>query len=467
MSEMSQNTGEQQSGSGYLAVCGISFRTATLSEREAFHIGRSDLVPAVKLFKTLAGVREVTILATCNRLEIYMFLDEGADSFVTTCEFFRRLKGVEAADKRKLFYIRHGSTVARHLFRVIAGIESLVLGEYQIQSQVKEAYSAACSAKGAHKALHKLFHSAFRVGKAVRSRTSLGAGQYSVSGVALRILKDRIEKNEKVLIVGVNESTRIVAAGLSSAGFENLLFANRTASKAEKMAVRFGGEGIGLDDVPGLVARSRGILCCTGAPGAVISARTLERASARGHHPSIIVDMAVPRDVERPTRPGNPAEDATEFVDLEDLKVHLETEEKERQADLPLAERLIEDVVATFQVWMESAFDQGVANLAKEFDRIRRKCLDEARGHFSPDNTAELERFSRLLMQNLLKVPTRTIMENGKKADESGSCRLKRLARKVDTDLGQDGNCFRPEGGDLDANDHATDSGLLSEVRDA
>lgn len=427
---------EQQSRAGSLAVCGISYRTATLSEREPFHISRSDLVPAVKLFKTLPGVREVTLLATCNRLEIYMSLDEKVDSFATTCEFFRRLKGVEAADKRKLFYIRHGSTVARHLFRVIAGIESLVLGEYQIQSQVKEAYSAACSAKGAGKAIHKLFHAAFRVGKAVRSKTSLGAGQYSVSGVALRLFKERLHKDDPILIVGVNESTRIVADGLSTAGYKNLLFANRTSSKAEKMAFRFGGEGFGLDNIPGLLSRSRGLLCCTGAPGAVISARTLETSSnEKGGCPSLIVDMAVPRDVERSSRLG----EEIEFVDLEDLKVHLESEAKEREADLPLAENLIEDVVATFQVWMESAFDQGVANVAKEFDRIRRKCLDEARGHFSPDNTAELERFSRLLMQNLLKVPAQTIMKNGtKKKDESATCRLKRMAANVDSGLRQE-----------------------------
>jgi len=430
-SDRGQASNEERSRTGFLAVCGISYRTATLSEREAFHIARADLVPAVKLFKTLPGVKEVTLLATCNRLEIYMFLDEKVDSFVTTCEFFRRLKGVEAADKRKLFYIRHGSTVARHLFRVVAGIESLVLGEYQIQSQVKEAYSAACSAKGAGKTIHKLFHSAFRVGKAVRSKTSLGTGQYSVSGVALRLFKERLRRDDPILIVGVNESTRIVADGLKTAGFKNLLFANRTPVKAEKMAVRFGGEGFGLDNIPGLLSRSRGLLCCTGAPGTVISARTLETSSNEtGRCPSLIVDMAVPRDVERSTRLA----EEVEFIDLEDLKVHLETEESERKAELPLAENLIEDVVATFQVWMESAFDQGVAILAKEFDRIRRKCLDEARGHFSPDNTAELERFSRLLMQNLLKVPAQTMIANGTKTqDEPGSCRLKRMAATVDT----------------------------------
>ena len=106
----------------------------------------SELAAAVKLFMTLPGVLEAAVLSTCNRFEAYLVLEDGTDCFAVMNEFWRRRKGVETADRRRLFYVRHGSTVARHLFRVVSGLESLVLGEYQIQSQVKEAYSAACSA---------------------------------------------------------------------------------------------------------------------------------------------------------------------------------------------------------------------------------------------------------------------------------------------------------------------------------
>ena len=285
--------------SSNLAVCGISHRSAVLSEREPFHVGRGDLIPCVKLLRTIPGVREAALVVTCNRLEAYMVLDDGIDPFATMCEFYRRKKGIETAGKRDLFYVRHASTVARHLFRVVAGLDSLVLGEYQIQNQVKEAYSASCSAKGAGKMLHKLFHSAFRAGKAVRSKTVIGGGQYSVAGVALRLLKEELDRNDPVLIVGVNESTRIVADGLSAAGFKNLLFANRTLPKAERMAARFGGEAFGLDDLPGLLARCRGLVTSTGAPGVVIGSRVIERCRAdHGSVPALVVDMAVPRDVD-------------------------------------------------------------------------------------------------------------------------------------------------------------------------
>lgn len=405
---------------GFIAVCGISFATASLSEREMFHVGRAELAAAVKLFKTLPGVLEAAVLSTCNRFEAYLVLEEGTDCFAVMSEFWRRRRGCETADRRRLFYVRHGSTVARHLFRVISGLESLVLGEYQIQGQIKEAYSAACSAKGAGKALHKLFHTAFRVGKAVRSKTSLGSGQYSVAGVAVGLLKQELRRKDPVLLVGVNDNTRIVADGLAAAGFETLLFANRTAAKAAKTAARYGGEGAGLDALPALLARARGVVSCTGAPGTVIGAQVIEESFGTDAR-SVIVDMAVPRDVEAPKEPC----DALRIVDLEDLKHHLEAQENGRRADLPAAESLIEDMVATFQAWMDSAFDPGVGNLAKEYERIRLQCLEQARGLFKTEDEAELERFSRELMRHFLRVPARAILESAE-PEEKGACRRRK-----------------------------------------
>ncbi len=419
-----ETVGTETPRSGNLAVCGINHRSAVLSERESFHIGRSDLIPSVKLLRMIPGVREAALVVTCNRLEAYMVLDDGIDPFGTMCEFYRRRKGIETAGKRGLFYVRHASTVARHLFRVVAGLDSLVLGEYQIQNQVKEAYSASCSAKGAGKMLHKLFHSAFRAGKAVRSKTVIGGGQYSVAGVALRLLKERLERSDPVLIVGVNESTRIVADGLSAAGFEKLLFANRTLPKAERMAARFGGESFGLNDLPDLLARCRGLVTSTGAPGFVINSRAIERCRAdHDNVPALIVDMAVPRDVELP----GGFDDALQLFDMEDLKTYLEQQENGRKAELPIAEGLVEDVVTSFQIWMDNRFNPGVAVLAREYERVRRKCLDEAKGHFLPENREELERFSRQLMQKFLKVPAGAVLKNADPGELTG-CRVKRAA---------------------------------------
>lgn len=409
---------------GFLALCGISHKTATLSEREPFHISRNELIPAVKLIHSMPGVQEAIIVATCNRVEIYTYLDEGMDTFLLICDFFRRLRGVEASERRGDFYVRHGSTTARHLFRVISGLDSLVTGEYQIQSQIKEAYSAACSARSAGKVMHRLFHNAFRIGKAVRTKTGLGEGRYSVSGVAVQVIRESLRPDDTVLVVGINESTRIIAEGLAAAGHKKLLFANRTACKAEKMASRYESRGFGLDDIPAQLDRCQVLVTCTGAPGFVISSSTLNAAvSTETGGPRLIVDMAVPRDVEV----DGSLPDQVRIVDMEDLKVFLEAQKNGRLKNIPDAESMIENLVGTFQAWIESAFDPGVANLAREYEKIRQKCLEEMKGHFSTEAQEGLEGFSRRLMQGFLKVPARTVLENGRAARSEKCCRQRRL----------------------------------------
>ncbi len=413
-----------ESRSGFLAVCGISHKTATLAEREPFHISRNELVPAIKQLRAMPGVQEAAIVATCNRLEIYAYLDEGMDTFILVRDFFRTLRGVDATDRRGLFHVRHGSTTARHLFRVISGLDSLVTGEYQIQRQIKEAYSAACSAKGAGKVLHRLFHNAFRIGKSVRTRTGLGEGRYSVSGVAVQVIKESLKPDDAVLVVGVNESARIIAEALAAAGHKKFFFANRTPYKAEKMASRFDGEGIGLDEIPVHLPRCKVLVSCTGAPGYVVEAGTLQEAlSSEEGGPALVIDMAVPRDVEV----EGLSADRVRVVDMEDLKIFLEAQKNGRLTNVPAAESMIEDLVGTFQAWIESAFDPGVTNLAKEYEKIRQRCVEEMKGHFTATDQNGLEGFSRKLMQSFLKVPARTVLENGRAAGEERCCRRKRM----------------------------------------
>ena len=405
---------------GPLVVCGISYNTATLAEREPYQVGRADLVPALKEMMKIRRVKEALILSTCNRFEAYLVLDEGEAAFSALRDFFLRFRGLDPRPDRRHFYVRHGSTAVRHLFRVTAGLDSMVLGEYQIQSQVKEAYSAACSVKAPGKVLHRLFHVAFRAGKAVRTRTKVGAGRMSVAGMAVGVLKERLGTTDPVLMVGVNENIRIVAEGLAEAGMGNFLFANRTLYKAEKLAVRYGGEGFGLDRLGRLMARVRAVVTCTGAPDPVIRARDLRGLADGECPPVLIVDMAVPRDVERPESDSTPVE----LIDLEDLKGFRDSRMESRKEDLPAAKRIIEDTVSTFQSWMEGAFDASVGALVKEFDRVRKARLDAALPAFAAKDRAMLETFSRDLVRDLLRVPMGSILRgngvNGDHGDGGG-----------------------------------------------
>jgi glutamyl-tRNA reductase len=395
---------------GVLAVCGINHESAALAEREPFQINRHELVPALKEMCDIRGVKECMILSTCNRFEAYLVLHEEEEPFTILREFFILFRGRDPKAARKHFYVRHGSTVARHLFRVTSGLDSMVLGEYQIQNQVREAYSAACSVKAPGKVLHRLIHQAFRAGKAIRTQTQVGSGRMSVAGMAVGLVKDRVDAGEPVLMVGANENIRIVAEGLKAAGFERFVFANRTAYKADKLARRYGGEGHGLEDLAGLLGSASCVVSCTGAPGFIIDSAMLEALVKKGDHPGLCVDIAVPRDIETPAEAmgsGFPVD----IVDLEDLNALRKDQMEVRREDVPAAMRIVEDMVTTFQSWMEGAFDPGMGAVVKEFDRIRKARLVEALASFCSEDHDALERFSRDFMQDLLKLPIRNIID--------------------------------------------------------
>ncbi len=403
------SSGENGNGTpGALVVCGINHATATLSEREPFQITRQDLIPALKELESIRGVRESLVLSTCNRFEAYMVLDAHEEPFTVLRDFFIRLKGIDPKPLRSLFYVRHESTAVRHLFRVIGGLDSMVLGEYQIKNQVKEAYSAACSVKAPGKVLHRLFHAAFRTGKSVQTHTGLGAGRMSVAGMAVGIVEERLSPDDTVLLIGANENIRIVADRLKSAGFERFVFVNRTSYKARKLASRYGGEGSGLDELSDALKEGVGALVsCTSAPGFIVTAEQLEALAADNRCPGLLIDMAVPRDIERPETSSFPAE----LIDLEDLKACRKNGEQIREQELPRAESIVEDKVSTFQSWMENAFDEGTGALIKEYDRIRLARLKDALASFEAKDRDVLERFSRDLMQDFLKVPTQNFTE--------------------------------------------------------
>ncbi|MFH1999032.1 MAG: glutamyl-tRNA reductase [Planctomycetota bacterium] len=393
---------------GSLAVCGISYNTATLSEREPFQITRKNIVPAVKELQSIRGVKECMILSTCNRFEAYMVLDNEEEAFTILREFFILFRCKDPKVVRDLFYVRHGSTVVRHLFRVTAGLDSMVLGEYQIQNQVKEAYSVACSVKGPGKILHKLVHAAFRAGKTVRTRTAVGAGRMSVAGMAVGMMKNRLAPSNPILMVGVNENIRIVAEGLRDAGFTKFLFANRTTYKADKLATRFNGEGYGLDDLKTLMSKARCIVSCTGAPGYIIPASLVVELAKQNQCPELFLDLAVPRDIETPNDRSLPVE----ILDLEDLKGIRNDQLDARREEMPAADSIVEDMVCTFQAWMEEEFDPGVGALVKEYDRIRQACLNKNRSAFNAEDREALDNFSRMLMHEFLKVPASSFLEN-------------------------------------------------------
>jgi glutamyl-tRNA reductase len=354
-----------RTGNWRLVVCGLTHKTSSLEQRELFQLGPAGMPRANALFVGLPGVLESAIVSTCNRIEFYFVAGRRHEPFDIVAAFYERFNGTDVRPHRRLFETNTGRAAADHLFRVAAGIESMVLGENQVLGQIKDDYRSACAVKAAGKVIHRLFHQAFRVGKLVRTHTAIGRGACSVSSAAAELLEDelRTTRSPKVVLVGVNQMIRLAAEHLGRSGGLGLVFANRTVRKALELAVRFESEGFGLDDLPELLAGADGVLSCTSSPDPIIDRRMMSGVMGRRPRARLaIVDMAVPRDVDLP-KGWHPSVDV---YDLEDIERFVSDRQRRREAAVPQAEEIIERKLGEFCYWYRNVLYETDSNGARE-----------------------------------------------------------------------------------------------------
>ena len=379
-----------------LFVVGINHKTSTISEREVFQIGKKEISGALKYFKSRKEVEGVVIISTCNRLEFYLVLNQNTDPFSIVKNFYFDKKQIDAVSKIESFYLYKQSKVASHLFRIVSGLESVVLGEYQIQGQIKDSYSVACSEKTADKILHKLFHAAFRTGKSVRTYTKIGSGKQSLSGVAHQLINEAIKKEDAITIVGVNENTKIIAEKLNQSGFTNLYFVNRTLYKAGELAEKFNGTAFALNKIEEPLTKSKCLFSCTGSSEIIITSNLLNKIYDKTNYPELIIDMAIPRDVDT-----NGISEDIKVSNLEGLKIYLEKQRTKTDLEISSAEKIIEDEVNVFEVWNETQNDDVFAPFAEKIEQMRQQLLDETNTQLSENEFQLLDKFSRSLMHRL------------------------------------------------------------------
>jgi glutamyl-tRNA reductase len=390
-----------------LFAVGINYKTSTISDREKFQINRKEISGALNYFQSKDEVEGIVIVSTCNRLEFYLVLKQNVNPFTVVNSFYFEKRRVEIKEKQNLFYSYSEAEVAKHLFKVITGLDSMLLGEYQVQGQIKEAYSIACSQKSADKILHKLFHAAFRVGKNVRSKTKIGSGKQSLSGVAFQIIKEKLKREDVVTIVGVNQNTKIIAELLFNAGFSHLIFVNRTLYKAEELAEKYNGLAFSLDRIQEPLISSKCVFTCTGSADYILTSGVINIAYNKSHCPCLLIDMAIPRDINT-----DRINKDIEIIDLEVLKKYLEVQKTDIEADMPLAQKIISDEANIFEVWNESRKDDYLGVFAEKIESIRLQFLDETKLQVSEEELHLLDKFSRSLLHRMKSTITQTVLLN-------------------------------------------------------
>ena len=283
-----------------LLCLGLNHRTAPVEVRERFAVGASKLGVASTDVAELAGAREAVVLSTCNRTEFYLAAADAKLAF--------SLMETKLAEKIQLdstvsnhFYRLDKSAAARHLCRVVSGLDSMMLGETEIFGQVKQAYQSALEAGATGIVLNKLFQRAFGVGKKVRSETSIQEGATSVGNVAVDLAEKIFGhlKHSEVMILGAGEMSRVTAQSLVSRGAKAIFVANRSYERAHELATEMGGTAVRFDDWQSTLSRVDVVISSTGAPHTVIHRADVESARrARKFRPLFFIDIAVPRDID-------------------------------------------------------------------------------------------------------------------------------------------------------------------------
>lgn len=337
---------------------GINHRTAGVSLRERFAVGEESLSSLLTVLRREAALAETVVVSTCNRVEIYG-LSENAESSARACEdLLQRSAGVETE-----FYRHERAEGARHLFRVVCGLDSMVVGETEILGQVKDAYAAALQNGATGAALNRLFQQAFRVAKQVRTETGITRGSVSVGSVAVELAGKIFGDLAKcrVLLLGAGKAGARVARSLQSRGVNRLVLSNRTFDRAAELARDLGGMALHFDRWKSALSDVDIVISSTAARGRLLEAGELAPVSAvRGDRPLFLLDLAVPRDFD-------PALNELEGVflhDMDSLQAMAQRGMEARGLEIGRCESLIEEHVNDFLDWAQQRTREANSSLS-------------------------------------------------------------------------------------------------------
>ena len=390
-----------------LFAFGINHQTAPLALREQVVFNAENLVQALRDLVDRNPVKEAAIISTCNRTEVYCDTAEPRQALRWLADYHQ----LKTQHLDPYVYQLPREHAVKHAFRVASGLDSMVLGEPQILGQFKDAVRSAEQAGTLGLLLNKLFQRTFSVAKAVRSETEIGASTVSMASAAVRFA-ERIYPSiaeQSALFIGAGEMIELTATHFGARHPRHMTFANRTIERAQHLAERFRGRAISLNDLPSQLAVHDIIVSCTASMLPIIGKGLIESAlRARKHRPLLIVDLAVPRDVESEVG----AMDDVFLCTVDDLgRIAREGLDK-RESAVAQAEAIIETQVGDFMQWLDNReLVPTIRALRDEAERARRHELERAvRSLARGDNAQQvLEQLSHSLTNKFLHAPTHAL----------------------------------------------------------
>jgi glutamyl-tRNA reductase len=391
---------------------GLSHKTAPVEVRE--RLALADLPGALRSLCPNNGcgpapALEGAILSTCNRLELYAVLDDAGCGEDVLGDYLAAVSGTPRAMFEPHLQVRAGAEAVGHLCAVACGLDSLVLGESQIQGQVAECYELALAHGAAGPVISALFRTALRAGKRARTETAIDAHAASISHVAVELALQIFAalETKTAVLIGAGEMAELAAKNLVDHGVGRLLVVNRSAGRAAGLARQYGGEALGWERLPQALARSDIVISSTAAPHAILRPEMVAAAMrVRRNRSLFIIDIAVPRDVEPAVgHLGN-----VFLYDIDDLQQVVAGNLAQRRREVPRVQAIVREEAAAFQAWLGARQAvPTIVGLRQHVDGIRQAELDWAMSKL--DGLSEKERgvvlaFSQRLVNKILHQPT-------------------------------------------------------------
>ncbi|MBN2645835.1 MAG: glutamyl-tRNA reductase [Desulfuromonadaceae bacterium] len=419
-------------------VVGLSHKTAPVSVREKVAFAPEKLAEALHQLAQSPQLAESLILSTCNRVELYAGGPDCGAGIRALKEFLAHYHHLSVDDLDGHLYVKQGEEAIRHVFRVAASLDSMVVGEPQILGQIKTAYGHAAEQGTVGLILNRFLHKAFSVAKRVRTETNIAGNAVSVSFAAVELARKIFGSIEgkKVLLIGAGEMCELAARHFVNNGINRVLVTNRTFARAEKLAEEFSGQAVLFENFPDHLHQVDIVLSSTGATRFIISPEMVQQAlKQRKNRPMFFIDIAVPRDIDPRVNDLNNAY----LYDVDDLQGVVNANLKERQREAELAEQIIEHEIGQFQRWMRGLdVVPTIVALRNKVEQLRRAEVDKTLGnlkHLGASERKAIEAMSAALINKILHTPTRVLKQAQQQEDEEAQLCVDALQRLFDLEI--------------------------------
>jgi len=398
---------------------GMNHETAPVEVRELLSLGKQELDKAVGDIQAIKTIKESMVLSTCNRVEILFTSEREKEARESIIGFFSHLSGIPRNELEPLLYIYHDQEAIRHIFRVGASLDSMIVGEPQILGQLKEAYRIAVDHKSSSVMLNRLMHRTFSLAKRIRTNTGIAGSPVSISFAAVELAKKIFGelKSKGVLLIGAGEMAELAASYLLNNNIAQLQVANRTFRHAVEVAEQLEGMAISFDEIDAHLLEVDIVISSTASPEPIVFFDQIRRImKSRKNRPLFFIDIAVPRDVESRVN-----EIDNVFVyDIDDLRGIINDNMSKRQAEAVKAERMVDEEVIKFTEWLRTLeVVPTIRELQEKCERIYlgeiEKTLSSLKG-LTVEQKKGVERMAKSITKKLLNDPIIFLKRKGERS---------------------------------------------------